>query len=452
VIHRVLLIDASTAQRDALELALDPAHWLVHVAPDAGAALAALDHEDFDVALCDDAIPGLDGFDLVPQLLRKQSGLRVLLAASADRPDRHEAGDRLGVAGVLARPFHLAELRFAMRRSELEIAERHRATLVEQDLARVVGDKPLVAASEAMIELLEGMERTAGFKTPALLRGEPGTHREVLARAIHAQSARRTGPFVGVRCNASDREATERALFGSASAGAPSHRTAGRLSLADGGTAYLDDLTALSQASQERLLHLLETGELLPVGAQKGLCVDVRVIVAATEPIEEAVEAGRVRADLAARLGDAVLDVPALRERRADLPLLVDHLVARFTGDLGAGVQGVSDSAMERLLAYAWPGNLRELENVIERAVLLATTDRITVHELTASLATTTSESGAMHAPGDFSLRRARRSFEADMIRRALARTNGNRTRAAKLLEISHRALLYKIKEYGLRD
>jgi two-component system response regulator AtoC len=298
-----------------------------------------------------------------------------------------------------------------------------------------------------MIELLEAMENVAGFKTPALLMGERGTHREVLARAIHAQSARRAAPFVAVRCRDADPDTLERHVFGEAI----TRDVRGHALGAQGGTLFLDDVEALSAGAQRRLLHLIHCGEVERVGGEKAIAADVRVIAAATRGPDAAAHEGGLSHELAEALAPAVLAVPSLRERAADVPLLVDHLVARYAADLGVDVDCVSDTAMDRLVAYAWPGNLRELENVIERAMLLAQTDRITLDELPNRITEALAE-GAGGSGADHSLRRARRSCEADMIRRALRRTDGNRTRAAKLLEISHRALLYKIKEYGIRD
>lgn len=447
---RILLVDASSGQRDALELALDARQWSVSPAPDARSALAALEREHFDVAICADSVAGLDGFDLVPQLRRRQPHLQVLLGCAPERADRHELAARVGAAAVVARPLHPPELRLALLQATRIAHDRHCLSITQRDLAQAVGDKPIVAASEPMIDLLEAMERAAGFKTPAVLLGEPGTHREVLARAIHAQSARRSAPFVAIRCAAAKPAVVEAQLFGASSPRSPSRTSAGLVHQADGGTAYFDDLMALSAGAQQRLLCLLETAGIpTSTAADKPHEIDVRLIFASTRPLAEGVERGLLRPDLGERLASVVLEVPPLRARRADLPLLVDHELARLRGDLASAVEGMSDAAMERLVDYHWPGNLRELENVMERAVLLASSDRITVQDLPATLS---AQAGADGQGSDFSLRRARRSFEADMIRRALARTHGNRTRAAKLLEISHRALLYKIKEYGLRD
>jgi len=332
----------------------------------------------------------------------------------------------------------------------MRIDEQQRSRLLERDLIQSVGDKPIIGASSVMIELLEAMERAAGFKTPVSIHGESGTHREVLARAIHAQSLRRTGPFVAVRCTASSPVDLERQLFGGRGMNTGS-KTLPDARTANGGTLFLDELGRLSESAQRQLLHLLDREEVVDPDTGKARPVDVRVIVATLQDVDEAIQHGGLDAELGSRLANVVLRVPPLRERIADIPLLVDHAIARMRAELAVEVEGVSDAAMDRLCHYEWPGNVRELENVIERATLLARGDRITLHELPAMIGTSVPDGGDGRS-GDFSLRRARRSFEAEMIRRALRKTDGNRTRAARLLEISHRALLYKIKEFGLRD
>ncbi len=447
---RILLVDDRPGQREALEMALDPGEWSLVVAPDARRALALVDADGAQVAVCDPAMPGLDEFDLAPQLQRRDPSLQIVLCIDRDEPDRFDMAERLGAAALIAHPIEPAELAFALSRARRQIDAQRRTRLLERDLVQAVGDKPIVGASENMIGLLEAMERAAGFKTPVLIRGEQGTHREVMARAIHAQSLRRAGPFVAVRCAAAPPEALERQLFDDVGPDGD-RRALPDVRAADGGTLFLDELALLSESARSRLLHLLDREEVIAPETGKARVVDVRVI-AATQPDPDATTPGAaIEDDLEDRLGNAVLDVPALRERPEDIPLLVDHAVDRLRAELGVEVEGVSDSAMDRLRHYEWPGNLRELENVVERAMLLAKTDRITLHELPAAIGTAVADGGDGPS-GDFSLRRARRSFEAEMIRRALHRTDGNRTRAARLLEISHRALLYKIKEFGLRD
>jgi len=286
-----------------------------------------------------------------------------------------------------------------------------------------------------------------------LLTGETGTGKEVLARAIHAQSGRRNEAFVAVNCGAIPETLLESELFGHAKGaftGADRARR-GLFAAADGGTLFLDEIGELPSALQVKLLRVLQDQEVRPIGESKSRKVDVRVLAATARDIDREVSAGRFREDLYYRLNVVRVRVPPLRDRREDIPLLVDHFLGHFRDSLGKPVRAIADDALDRLTCYRWPGNVRELENVIERALILATSDRITLAELPANVVSP--ESGEKPVrPGQLSLKRARRHFEEEMIRKALAATGGNRTHAARLLEISHRALLYKIKEYGIRD
>jgi two-component system response regulator AtoC len=304
-----------------------------------------------------------------------------------------------------------------------------------------------------MIELLEMVERTAAFKTTALLIGESGTGKEVLARAIHGQSPRRNEPFIAVNCGAIPEHLLESELFGHAKGAFTGANRArrGLFSEADGGTFFLDEVAELPVSLQVKLLRVLQEEEVRPVGDNKAVAVDVRVIAATSRDLEAAIKEGSFREDLYYRLNVMQLAIPALRDRSEDISLLCDHYLAHYRESLGKPVRSIADDALERLINYAWPGNVRELQNVIERAVILADGDRINLAQLPTNIVEADS-TGNQADSKSFGMRRARRRFEIDLIRRALRETDGNRTHAAKLLEISHRALLYKLKDYGIRD
>ncbi|MCZ6824216.1 MAG: sigma-54 dependent transcriptional regulator, partial [Gemmatimonadetes bacterium] len=360
---------------------------------------------------------------------------------------------RRGAYDYLAKPFQPNEVLLTLKKARERERLRRANQLLRRDVQRAVGDRPIVAASKPMIELLELLERTSAFKTTVLLTGESGTGKEVLARAIHAQSPRRAEAFVAVNCAAIPETLLESELFGHAKGAftGASRARRGLFVAASGGTLFLDEIAEIAPALQVKLLRVLQEEELRPVGEEKARKVDVRVIAATARDLEADVRDGRFREDLFYRLNVVRIAVPPLRERREDIPLLLDHFMAHFREILGKPVFTISDDALARLSAYRWPGNVRELENVIERALILADGDRLTLRELPENVVRDT-ESDQAVAARDYSLKRARRAAEADAIGRALRATGGNRTHAAKLLEISHRALLYKIKDYGIRD
>jgi two-component system response regulator AtoC len=450
---RILVIDDDDGLRESLELVLVSEGFEVAAARNAEAALEQAERLPFDVVLCDLRMPGMDGMELLPHLVRRLPSSTVIMMSAYGTDELALEAMNRGAYDYLAKPFQPSELLFTMRKARERERLRRANQLLRRELERVVADRPIVATSEAMIELLEVMERVAAYKSTVLLTGESGTGKEVLARAIHTQSPRRDEVFVPVNCGAIPGSLLESELFGHARGAFTGADRAkrGLFREADGGTLFLDEIGELETPLQVKLLRVLQEEEILPVGESKARRVDVRVIAATARKLEADVAEGRFREDLYYRLNVVRLEVPPLRERPRDVPLLVDHFVAKLSDTLGKPVRGVSAEVLERLVAYRWPGNVRELENVIERAVILCEGPEITLRELPETLVAPP-DAAETPSSGDMSLRRARRSAEIQAIRRALRATGGNRTHAARLLDISHRALLYKIKEYALRD
>jgi two-component system response regulator AtoC len=449
--ERILIVDDDPGLRESLELVLAAEGYAVVGARSADEALGQLEQAPVDVVLCDLRMPGMNGMELLPELVRRLPAATVIMMSAFGSADLAIEAMKRGAYDYLAKPFAPSEILLAIRKARERERLRRSNQLLRREIQR--GERPIVAASEGMIRVLEVVERAAEFKATVLLTGESGTGKEVLARAIHAQSGRREEAFVAVNCGAIPETLLESELFGhtrGAFTGADRARR-GLFAEADGGTLFLDEIGELPVPLQVKLLRVLQEEEVRPLGESKPFHVNVRVIAATARELEEEVAAGRFREDLFYRLNVVRIPVPPLRERREDISVLVDHLVGRARETLGKPIRSVADDALARLLAYPWPGNVRELENVIERAVILAESDRITLRDLPENVVSPELRPGAAGA-GDLSLRRARKALEADLIERALRATGGNRTHAAKLLEISHRALLYKIKEYGIRD
>jgi len=448
---RVLIVDDDESLRESLELVLAAEGFEVVTAGDGPAALGRIEASTFDVVLCDVRMPGMDGIELLPQLVRRVPGTTVIMMSAFGTDELALEAMNRGAYDYLTKPFRPAEVVLTIRKARERERLRRANQALRREVQRATGDRPIVATSEAMIELLELMERAAGFKSTVLVTGESGTGKEVLARAIHSQSPRRNEPFVAVNCGAIPENLLESELFGHAK-GAFTGADRARRGLfveADGGTLFLDEIGEIPTALQVKLLRVLQEEEVRPIGESKPRTVDVRIIAATARKLEAEIAAGRFREDLYYRLNVVQLEVPPLRERPRDVPLLADHFIAHFRATLGKAVRAINDEALERLVAYRWPGNVRELENVIERAVILAEGDTITLRELPQNIVVADANEAA--AP-DLSLKRARRAAEVDAIRRALRATDGNRTHAARVLQISHRALLYKLKEYSIRS
>jgi two-component system response regulator AtoC len=451
--ERILIVDDDGALRESLEMILASEGYLVTTAEHGEAALARVDEVPIDVVLCDVRMPGLDGFELLPQIARKLPGVPIVMMSAYGTADLAIEAMKLGAYDYVAKPFQPSEVLLTLRKARERERLRRDNEQLKRDVTRAVGDRPIIAASSVMIDLLELVERTAAFKTTTLLVGESGTGKEVMARAIHSQSSRRDQPFVAVNCGAIPEHLLESELFGhtkGAFTGANRARR-GLFAEADGGTFFLDEIAELPLSLQVKLLRVLQEEEVRPVGDSKSVSVDVRVIAATSRNLEAAIAEGAFREDLYYRLNVMQLAIPALRDRREDISLLCDHFLAHFRENLGKPVHSIADDALERLINYSWPGNVRELQNVIERAIILTDGDRIGLTHLPTNIVEADT-AGSTSESTSFGMRRARRRFEIDLIRRALRETDGNRTHAAKLLEISHRALLYKLKDYGIRD
>jgi two-component system response regulator AtoC len=462
VFGRILIVDEDESLRGSLGLLLSAEGCTVLSADCGASALEWIERTPIDAVLCDLRMPGIDGFDLMPQIARLLPGVPIILMSACGLEDLAAEAIRRGVYGYLAKPFQPAELRLTLLKAQDREELRRKHDLLEREVSRTVGDRAIVAASDGMIALLELLERTASFDSTVLVTGECGTGKEVIARAIHSQSPRRNAPFVAIHCATHPENLLENQLFGHAKGAftGASHAVRGLFAEADQGTLFLDEIAALPPSLQVNLLRAIQEEEIQLVGETKSQAIDVRIIAATAKDLKAEVAAGRFREDLFQRLNVVQLEVPPLRERCQDVPLLVDHFLSRLRKELGKNIRSVSDEALDLLVAYRWPGNVRELENMIERAMILSDGASIELAALPPAIQAgghaAPSRVQDLADPGDggenFCLKSARQACEAQLIRRALVKTNGNRTHAAKLLEISHRGLLYKIKAYGIRD
>jgi two-component system response regulator AtoC len=447
-VARLLVVDDDQKIRSHLATYLRSLGHAVEPAADGVEALRIAGSEPVEIVLSDLRMAGMDGMALLRELRRRRPDAAVILmTAYATVPGAVEAM-REGAFHYLVKPFALEEVRLLVERAcELVVLRRDNRALRSGLEAPALLESQNAATRRAV----ETARQAADSDVNVLLLGESGTGKNVLARAIHAWSPRRAGPFVIISCTTLAEHLLESELFGhvkGAFTGAWKDKP-GRLDSAAGGTLFLDEVGELATPLQVKLLRVLQEEEVRPLGETKPRAVDVRVIAATARQLDAEVAAGRFREDLFYRLNVVRLEVPPLRERPRDVPLLVDHFVAQLRGTLGKPVRSVSDDALERLVAYRWPGNVRELENVIERAVILATSETIGLAELPQNVISADEPDGPN---SDLSLKRARRAAEVGAIRRALRATGGNRTHAARLLRISHRALLYKLKEYAIRN
>ncbi|MDP9033694.1 MAG: sigma-54 dependent transcriptional regulator, partial [Myxococcota bacterium] len=354
----------------------------------------------------------------------------------------------------VSKPFKPDEIVLVLRKAEEREALRRENKALREQIQKEHQFESILAKSREMLDVFRTIDKIADFKTTVLVTGESGSGKELVARAIHSRSSRKEGPFVAINCGAIPENLLESELFGHRK-GAFTDASADRRGLfeeATGGTLFLDEIGELPVNLQVKLLRVLQEETIRRLGDTKDVKVDVRIIAATHRDLEADVKAGRFREDLFYRIHVLSLRVAPLRERREDINLLIEHFVTRNNARLGTHIRGLSTEARKVLLEYAWPGNVRELENTLERAMVLAETDVLQTGDLPERIRDALDPVHVHLASGELSVKKTTAAIEQILIRRALQKTKGNRTRAADLLEISHRALLYKIKDYKITD
>ncbi len=449
---RVLVADDEENLRLVLKTLLKKHGYEVQVAASAEEALARLQQFDPDFVLADVRMPGMSGIELVAELKRRGSDAVAIVMSAYGSVELALEAMKAGAYDYVAKPFKQDEVLLALRKAEEREQLRRDNARLRAAVRGSEGLGRMVGRAEPMQRVFKTLEKVAAYKTTVLVLGESGTGKELVARALHELSDRKAAPFVAVNCGAIPGSLLESELFGhKRGAFTDAHADKrGLFEVADGGTLFLDELGELPVELQVKLLRVLQEGTIRPLGATQDRPVDVRVVAATVRDLAHEVKEGRFREDLFYRLDVLRIEVPPLRDRRDDVPLLVERFLARHHERLGTRARRVAPSAMERLLAYAWPGNVRELENVVERAVVLAEGDDIQESDLPERLRASAEPAKAFLASGELSIKKMQSHMERELIARALAKTGGNKTAAAKLLEISHRALLYKVKDYGL--
>jgi two-component system response regulator AtoC len=449
---RILIVDDEPSIRKVLQAHLKRSGYSTTEAPDGARAISLLHEEAFELLISDLRMPNIDGMELLGYCRSHFPGMPVILITAHGTVDSAVEAIKLGAHDYITKPFDRDELQQIISKA-LATEEADRYKLAVEDVGRfeIIGRAPGMHSVYSMID------KVARSPTSVLITGESGTGKELVAHAIHSNSDRSQAPFIRVNCGAIPENLFESELFGherGAFTGAVSSRP-GRFELADGGTLFLDEIGELPKDMQVKLLRVLQEQTFERVGGVRTISVDVRLIAATNRDLLSEVRAGNFREDLYYRLNVIPIHLPPLRERMDDIPLLTDHFITKFNERLEKQIKGVSPEAMSVLMASQWPGNIRELENMMERAVLLSDSDFITPGDLPgfeSSSITTVDESHI----DDLGLKEYVRVYtsklEKTRIQRTLQEEDWNVTRAAKKLEISRKSLQIKMKEYGLRD
>ncbi len=452
--QEILIIDDDDSFRETLREILEGEGYPVIEAKSAPDALGFLSQRDFSMILCDVVMPGMDGREFLKTI--KERGIRtpVIMMSAYGTVETAIECVKLGAYDYINKPFRADELILTIKKAE----ERERLLRENIELKRAVereySFENLIGKSPQMLKIFETIAKIAPYKTTVLITGESGTGKELVARAIHFNSDRKDCPFVAINCAAIPENLLETELFGyvrGAFTGANQHKR-GLFEEADKGTLFLDEIGELPLPLQVKLLRVLQEGEVRRVGATKPTKVDVRVIAASVKDLNEEVKAGRFRDDLFYRLNVLHIHMPPLRERRDDIPLLVEHFLNKFNRKLKKNIKQVDPQAMKYLIENPWKGNVRELENALERAMVLCDGDILLPSHLPSGYVQTSPIAFIEGLDSNLSIPQGIALLEKELIQRALKLSGGNRKQAARLLEISHRALCYKIKEYGISE
>lgn len=449
---RLLVIDDEESMRHMLESMLAKEGYAVSSASGGGDGLEMLGEEVYDLVLCDVRMPEMDGITFLKKAREGGFATPVVIMSAYGAIEVAVEAIKSGACDYISKPFNLDEILLTLKKVEEKSRLVRENVRLREALERTSNFSNIVGKGDKMQELFRTIKKVAPVKSNVLLLGESGTGKELVAKAIHCNSDRKKEPFVAVNCGAIPENLIESELFGHVK-GAFTDAVVARKGLfeeADGGTLFLDEIGELPLALQVKLLRVLQESEVKRVGGSTTIKVDVRVVAATTKNLAVEAKEGRFRDDLYYRLNVLVLTLPPLRERMEDLPILADHFIKCGREKLGVDVNGIDHDALKVLSAYPWPGNVRELENAIERAMVMADGEMLTESDLPPEVGKSLQECAIKLPEGDLSIKKNGRMLEKILIKKALEKTGGNRTHAAKFLEISHRALIYKIKEYNL--
>jgi two-component system response regulator AtoC len=445
----ILIVDDEEVMRETLGDWLTKEGYRTETAITAEEALEKFEGNEFNIAIVDLKLPGMDGIELLQRLKEIDKEIPVIMVTAYASIETAVLSMKKGAYDYLAKPFNLEELSLMLKK----IAERQRLIAenirLREQLNEKYSFKNIIGKSLAMKRIFELMENVADIDSTILIQGESGTGKEIIARAIHQMGSRSKGSFITVNCAAIPESLLESELFGhekGAFTGAVSSKR-GRFEMADGGTLFLDEIVEMNLNTQVDLLRVLQGREFRRVGGSKLIKVDVRVIASSNKDIEKEVEHGHFREDLYYRLNVIPIVLPPLRKRSGDIPLLIQYFLDKYRKKTKRAIKGVSKKAGELLINYNWPGNVRELENTIERAIVLGSEEFIIPDDLPSRIREFNKEKNKVCYP----LNKPLKDVEKEYIKNVLTGTDWNITKTAKLLRINRMTLYNKIKKYNIK-
>jgi two-component system response regulator AtoC len=450
---KILIIDDDAGLRKSLSLILSDAGYDVVQAEDGEQGLATAREQSPGIILCDVRMPKLGGLEFLEAYREGGGNALILVMTAYGGLDLAMEAMKKGAYDYIPKPFGSDDVLLIVRKAEEREQLRREVGRLRHEVRADARFGEIVVGSPAMREAIEVVQKVAPYSSAVLITGASGTGKELVARMLHRESSRADEAFIPVNCGGVPEQLLESEFFGyrkGAFTGADRDKE-GLFEAADGGTLFLDEVGELPGALQVKLLRALQEGEVRRIGATETTRVDVRVISATNRDLEDAVENGQFRKDLYYRLAVVPIHLPQLHARKEEIPELAVHLLGRHSERLGVAVDGIDPKAMELLLQYSWPGNIRELENVLERALVLTEDQTISLEDLPEGVRRPPPDGPALGVDGDdLSVKKHGARLERHLIQLALDRTGGNKTQAADLLELSPRALRYKIQEYGI--
>lgn len=450
---RILIIDDEESFRNVLTVILRKEGYEIEGAANGKEGLNKISNAAFDHVLCDIRMPQMDGLEFLRESQKAGAEAPVIMMSAYGTVDTAIEAMKLGAYDYISKPFKPDEIILTLKKAEERERLRKENELLRRQIKKEYSFENIVSKNEGMNKIFEIIRKVAPYKSTILITGESGTGKELVAKAIHYNSDRSKMFFVPVNCGAIPENLLESELFGHVKgAFTDAIRTKkGLFEEADEGTIFLDEIGELPAQLQVKLLRVLQDGEIRRVGESKSIQINVRIIAATVKDLAREVNEGRFRDDLFYRLNVLHLYIPPLRERKEDIPILIQHFINKHNQSLNKNVKEVDSKALELLMNYKWSGNVRELENTIERAVVLTDGEKIELDNLPFEIQNFQNEVPMVPmAEEEYSVKKGSRMLEMGLIRKALRKTKGNHTQAAKLLEISHRALLYKIKDYEI--
>jgi len=448
----ILIVEDEPKMRRLLEISLGEDGYSVHTVQDAESGLKYFQHETVDLIVTDLKLPGMNGLEFLQEAKRWNASVPIVVMTAYGTVETAVEAMKAGASDYVLKPFSMAELRLVIGK-ELDMQRvREENRSLREALGKRYQYQNIVARSAKMQEVLALVERVASTNSTVLLGGESGVGKDLIARAIHQNSRRASGPFIKINSTAIPDNLFESELFGyekGAFTGANASKP-GKFELADKGSLFLDEIGDVPAPIQVKLLRVLQEREFERLGGTRTIKVDVRLIAATNKDLRAALEQGTFREDLYYRLNVVPIDIPPLREHKEDVPDLVNHFLLRFGRENGKQVQQITPEALKVLMDYHWPGNVRQLENTVERAVALSTGPVIHAQDISLDSGVPRSAAGAPASllPEGMTLEQ----WEDEIIREALRRANGNKSQAARMLGLSRNALRYRLSKIGVPD